>query len=67
MDKHEPPALPEGYCLSLAYSSLVDATQSMNQVVDKVREPAKSELCKQLLGSTHCGILAALSLLLESR
>uniref|UniRef100_A0A914UNH9 Protein MON2 homolog n=1 Tax=Plectus sambesii TaxID=2011161 RepID=A0A914UNH9_9BILA len=67
LDKHEPPLLSDGYCLSLAYGGMVDACQSLYQAIENEGAAAyKSELSQALFNSSHSSILATLSLLLDA-
>ncbi len=63
-DRGEIPQISDGYCISLAYVILLDVVRSLALIFDKKQE---NEACKkQLLESSWCGLLSALSLLLDS-
>ena len=62
-DRGEIPAVSDGYCISLAYVSLLDVVRSLSLVIDNSNE-TDEECVKQLLESSWCGLLSALSLLL---
>lgn len=63
-DRGEIPQINDGYCISLAYVVLLDVVRSLSLIFDKEEKP---EGCfKQLLQSSWCGLLSALSLLLDS-
>ena len=90
LDKVEPPSIPEGYGVTLAYQCVLDTVRSLGLIIqgeskvpqsypgkqdeapeakmpkDDVREEHK-EMCTALLNSTWCGLLSALTLLLEAR
>ncbi|XP_076369562.1 mon2 homolog, regulator of endosome-to-Golgi trafficking isoform X2 [Tachypleus tridentatus] len=96
LEKLEPPAVTDGYGISVAYACLLDVVRGISMVVDgeevtktdegdltnsfteekKVSDQqnlssntlvkSDKELCKQLINSTWCGLLAALSLLLDA-
>lgn len=84
LDKQEPPAIPDGYCMSVAYACLLDVIRSISLIVQapggvttdipastaKSREGASNDedaFSIQVVNSSWCGLLAALSLLLEAR
>lgn len=72
IDKIESPAVQEGYVLSLAFLCLLDVTRSIQNIVSPAEESSEisyenQSLYKELLNSTWCGVLAALSLLLDAR
>lgn len=77
LEKLEPPSIPEGYGISLAYSCLLEIIRSISQIVeknDKNPDEASSDklstedqdLQQQLIKSSWCGMLKALFLLLEA-
>nr|KAG5711390.1 hypothetical protein BaRGS_025817 [Batillaria attramentaria] len=62
LDKIEPPAIPDGYGVSIAFHSLLEMVTSVRILVladDKA-------LHEELINSSWCGMLAALSLLLDA-
>jgi len=63
LEKHEPGALPDGYCLSLAYTCLIDCTRSIFTGIDSSK--GKEGLQRQLLLASDAPLLTGLSLLLE--
>ncbi|RXG68969.1 Protein MON2-like protein [Armadillidium vulgare] len=84
LDKLEPPTIPDGYGISVAYYCLLDITRSIQFVImgsqplsdgsepvinekeQVVSSESKIEVHKQLINSAWCGLLAALSVLLEA-
>jgi len=93
LDKSDPPAVPDGYCMSIAYACLLDIVRSISLVVENmsptstshnsnstmdnnrstkieplpVNSAGEDAFSIQLVNSSWCGLLAALSLLLEAR
>ena len=92
LDKSEPPTVPDGYCMSIAYACLLDIVRSISLVVENMSPTSTSHNSNstadspasnlgpssessggedafsiQLVNSSWCGLLAALSLLLEAR
>jgi hypothetical protein len=86
LDKSDPPVIPEGYCMSVAYACLLDIVRSISLVVDNVEAQSfgsesltstatnekgtsseENAFSIQLVNSSWCGLLAALTLLLEAR
>ena len=89
LEKSEPPTIPDGYCMSVAYACLLDVVRSISLVVENIPSsssagdaPASSSqpsinptitndeddaFSIQLVNSSWCGLLAALTLLLETR
>ena len=88
LDKSDPPVIPEGYCMSVAYACLLDIVRSISLVVDSVEAQScgsesltstatnanekgtsseENAFSIQLVNSSWCGLLAALTLLLEAR
>jgi hypothetical protein len=78
-DRLEPPPLPDGHGVSLAYGCLLDVIRSVSLVIDtepEMEEGARpqegepwAELAAvraQLLESSWCGLLAATALLLDA-
>lgn len=63
-DRGEIPQISDGYCISLAYVILLDVVRSLALIFDKEKE--QETVHKQLLTSSWCGLLSALSLLLDS-
>ncbi|KAK4313902.1 hypothetical protein Pmani_014784 [Petrolisthes manimaculis] len=80
LDKLEPPNIPEGYGVSLAYYCLLDIIRSVHLVMmgpgalteGNSSEQQYSPTCEerkvheQLVNSAWCGLLAALTVLLEA-
>ena len=73
----EPPAMLEGYGVSLAYNCLLDVVRSVSLVIDTEEEgrEARDEagvttdlatVRSQLLTSSWCGLLSAMALLLDA-
>ncbi|XP_046682789.1 protein MON2 homolog isoform X2 [Homalodisca vitripennis] len=72
MDKVEPPTIPDGYGISVAYACLLDIIRSISMLVNSVEgSPGSSDnndnrLNTQLINSSWCGLLAALSPLIDA-
>ncbi|XP_055882628.1 protein MON2 homolog isoform X4 [Biomphalaria glabrata] len=82
LDKTDPPPVPDGYGVSLAFRCLMDMTKSVQTLVmgegEEGEPKAKKEidvtetseedklLKMELINSSWCGMLAALSLLLDA-
>ncbi|XP_075218459.1 mon2 homolog, regulator of endosome-to-Golgi trafficking isoform X2 [Lycorma delicatula] len=75
MDKIEPPVIPDGYGISVAYACLLDIIRSVSIAVqdgasgnenEKMRNSNSTRLYAQLISSSWCGLLAALSPLLDA-
>lgn len=78
LDKVEPPQIPIGYGISIAYACLLDIIRSIALAIngskddsteDQTYQPTESErkLHVQLINSSWCGLLAALSPLIDAR
>lgn len=81
LDKVEPPQIPIGYGISIAYACLLDIIRSIalaingskddSAQVETAYQPSPSEserkLHVQLINSSWCGLLAALSPLIDAR
>ncbi len=69
-DRSEVPPVSDGYGVSLAYACLLDVVRSMSLVINRGSGQAGDSDAKtthrQLVDSSWCGILAALSLLLDA-
>ena len=65
-ERTEVPAVSEGYGVSLAYACILDLVRSLALIVNSDSDNANLECLKQLIESSWCGVLAALSLLLDS-
>jgi len=71
-DRLEPPAMADGYGVSLAYGCLLDVVRSVSLVIDtdpptsKDSEVPLETVRSQLLQSSWCGLLAAMALLLDA-
>ncbi|XP_066938872.1 protein MON2 homolog isoform X2 [Macrobrachium rosenbergii] len=81
LDKLEPPTIPEGYGVSVAYYCLLDIVRSIHLVMmgphatneglggaSEHYKPSEEErkIHEQLVNSAWCGLLAALTVLLEA-
>ncbi|XP_049330400.1 protein MON2 homolog isoform X3 [Astyanax mexicanus] len=92
LDKVEPPSIPEGYAMSVAFSALLDLVRGITSMIERelakeeeeaaAREgsepdgPAQSEntpqepqlhqVWEEMVSACWCGLLAALSLLLDA-
>uniref|UniRef100_A0A4W4GX67 Protein MON2 homolog n=1 Tax=Electrophorus electricus TaxID=8005 RepID=A0A4W4GX67_ELEEL len=79
LDKVEPPSIPEGYAMSVAFSALLDLVRGITSMIE--RELAKEEeavarggpepieaqqVWEEMVNACWCGLLAALSLLLDA-
>lgn len=78
LDKIEPPQIPDGYGISIAYACLLDIIRSVALAIEGPREEGKEQnryepteaerkLHTQLITSSWCGLLAALSPLVDAR
>lgn len=81
LDRIDPPGIPEGYGISVAYAALLDVIRSISLAINgpskvETYEDDKNEnqenlknkaVHAQLVNSSWCGLLAALSPLLEAR
>jgi hypothetical protein len=57
-DRGEAPSISDGYCISLAYVSLLDVVRSLSLILD---ENIHTDPCsKQLLESSWCGLLSGI-------
>lgn len=81
LDKIDPPSIPDGYGISVAYACLLDIIRSIALTIEG--DPPSGheqpdilpyqgseedrELHSQLIISSWCGLLAALSPLIEAR
>lgn len=75
LDKLEPPVIPDGYGISVAYACLLEIIRSLQITIGPKQDPdgqvipAKESdraLHCQLIQSSWCGLLAALSQLIEA-
>ncbi|XP_015608910.1 protein MON2 homolog isoform X3 [Cephus cinctus] len=76
LDKIEPPQIPDGYGISIAYACLLDIIRSIALAIVGPREEGKEnhyeptdserKLHTQLINSSWCGLLAALSPLVDA-
>jgi hypothetical protein len=78
LDKIEPPTIPDGYGISIAYASLLEIIRSptnhyrsLSKQVEGDSAPIQTkevdkELYCQLIKSSWCGLLAALSPLIDA-
>lgn len=73
LDKIEPPIVPDGYGISIAYASLLEIIRSLQITINskKMSENAspdknEKELHCQLIQSSWCGLLSALSPLIDA-
>ena len=74
-DRGEIPVVSDGYCISLAYVSLLDCVRSLSLLIDQPEnsqvnegtvEPIDQKCIQTLLESSWCGLLSAMSLLLDA-
>uniref|UniRef100_A0A8C1ISH2 Protein MON2 homolog n=1 Tax=Cyprinus carpio TaxID=7962 RepID=A0A8C1ISH2_CYPCA len=86
LDKVEPPSIPEGYAMSVAFSALLDLVRGITSLIERelskqeqeaaMREEAEPvsppqralahEVWEEMVNACWCGLLAALSLLLDA-
>ncbi|GAB0089087.1 Protein MON2 homolog [Sergentomyia squamirostris] len=80
LEKMEPPSIPDGYGISVAYACLLDIVRSISLAIQgpsqlgetnprpykEVTTEEDHELHCQLINSSWCGILAALSPLIDA-
>lgn len=76
LDKLEPPVVPDGYGISVAYACLMEIIRSLQIMVNPQQQPDaeaappskenSKELNCQLINSSWCGLLAALSPLVDA-
>lgn len=76
LDKVEPSVVPEGYCLSIGYVSIIEMITSITKLIHKYQKKsptteeeatANQELCIQLVHSSWGGLISVMGLLLETR
>uniref|UniRef100_A0A7N8XF68 Protein MON2 homolog n=1 Tax=Mastacembelus armatus TaxID=205130 RepID=A0A7N8XF68_9TELE len=87
LDKVEPPSIPEGYAMSVAFSALLDLVRGITSMIERelaIEEEAAAEfrethpdqewqlqpeahlVWEEMVSACWCGLLAALSLLLDA-
>lgn len=76
LDKVEPPVVPDGYGISVAYACLMEIIRSLQITISPQKQPGATEeppkkenakeLNSQLINSSWCGLLAALSPLVDA-
>ncbi|XP_055048100.2 protein MON2 homolog isoform X2 [Misgurnus anguillicaudatus] len=92
LDKVEPPSIPEGYAMSVAFSALLDLVRGITTMIERdlnreeqeaamregaepltpplsdssPQEPMTHEVWEEMVNACWCGLLAALSLLLDA-
>uniref|UniRef100_A0A8C4IDE8 Protein MON2 homolog n=1 Tax=Dicentrarchus labrax TaxID=13489 RepID=A0A8C4IDE8_DICLA len=87
LDKVEPPSIPEGYAMSVAFSALLDLVRGITSMIERelaMEEEAAAEfreahpdkewqlqpgahlVWEEMVSACWCGLLAALSLLLDA-
>ncbi|XP_066523299.1 protein MON2 homolog isoform X2 [Hoplias malabaricus] len=92
LDKVEPPSIPEGYAMSVAFSALLDLVRGITSMIerelakeeeeaaargvlestvpaqneDASQEPRPHQVWEEMVSACWCGLLAALSLLLDA-
>jgi hypothetical protein len=81
LEKIDPPTIPDGYGISVAYACLLDIIRSIAIIIEGVPSTGTEvstsfsyqgsgevrELHAQLINSSWCGLLAALSPLIDAR
>ncbi|XP_026875892.2 protein MON2 homolog isoform X2 [Electrophorus electricus] len=91
LDKVEPPSIPEGYAMSVAFSALLDLVRGITSMIERelakeeeavarggpepigpahtdtlLQEPQAQQVWEEMVNACWCGLLAALSLLLDA-
>ncbi|KAJ8245507.1 hypothetical protein GJAV_G00271460 [Gymnothorax javanicus] len=88
LDKVEPPSIPEGYAMSVAFSALLDLVRGITALMEQELAqgqgrsnteahqgateqtqdpvPGPQEVWEEMISACWCGLLAALSLLLDA-
>ncbi|XP_016414442.1 protein MON2 homolog [Sinocyclocheilus rhinocerous] len=92
LDKVEPPSIPEGYAMSVAFSALLDLVRGITSMIERglnkqeqeaamreeaepvsppqsdslPQDPMAHEVWEEMVNACWCGLLAALSLLLDA-
>ncbi|XP_046890871.1 protein MON2 homolog isoform X2 [Hypomesus transpacificus] len=87
LDKVEPPSIPEGYAMSVAFGALLDLVRGITSMIERELAKEEAELAErrenqpdleaqpapgahlvweEMVGACWCGLLAALSLLLDA-
>ncbi|XP_035282271.1 protein MON2 homolog isoform X3 [Anguilla anguilla] len=92
LDKVEPPSIPEGYAMSVAFSALLDLVRGITAMIERElakeaaaaahngsdappadpqghaqdQEPVPQLVWEEMVNACWCGLLAALSLLLDA-
>ncbi|ELU04807.1 hypothetical protein CAPTEDRAFT_201502 [Capitella teleta] len=74
LDRTDPPNIQDGYCLSVAFVSLLDVVRCIQGIIEEAlaakaqtaEEAESDELNTELVQSSWCGVLAALTLLLDA-
>ncbi|XP_032446540.1 protein MON2 homolog isoform X1 [Xiphophorus hellerii] len=87
LDKVEPPSIPEGYAMSVAFSALLDLVRGITSMIERELtteeeaaaefrethpeqewkpEPGAHLVWEEMVNASWCGLLAALSLLLDA-
>lgn len=74
LDKIEPPLVPDGYGISVAYACLMEIIRSLQILINPQQQPEEpvtrkennKDLNCQLINSSWCGLLAALSPLVDA-
>ncbi|XP_018330358.1 protein MON2 homolog isoform X2 [Agrilus planipennis] len=78
LEKIDPPVIPDGYGVSIAYACILEIIRSLQIIITPCQETdgqvvasppldeTKKELHRQLINSSWCGLLAALNPLMEA-
>uniref|UniRef100_A0A8C7CJ74 Protein MON2 homolog n=1 Tax=Oncorhynchus kisutch TaxID=8019 RepID=A0A8C7CJ74_ONCKI len=72
LDKVEPPSIPEGYAMSVAFSALLDLVRGITSMIERALAKEEEEAVRahlvweEMVSACWCGLLAALSLLLDA-
>uniref|UniRef100_A0A8C0L8B9 Protein MON2 homolog n=1 Tax=Canis lupus dingo TaxID=286419 RepID=A0A8C0L8B9_CANLU len=70
LDKVEPPTIPEGYAMSVAFHCLLDLVRGITSMIEGELGEVETEFSRavweEMVNACWCGLLAALSLLLDA-
>ncbi|KAB1270414.1 Protein MON2-like protein [Camelus dromedarius] len=70
LDKVEPPTIPEGYAMSVAFHCLLDLVRGITSMIEgelgEVEIEFSRAVWEEMVNACWCGLLAALSLLLDA-
>ncbi|CAH1783969.1 unnamed protein product [Owenia fusiformis] len=68
LDKVDPPNIPDGYAITVAFSALLEVVSSVQKLIESSSKEKQlgQGLQEELINSSWCGVLAALSLMLDA-